>query len=802
MCTFSNTAKRIIIIRLMNYSKPPCGARSKILLFIIGFSFLPATLSAMELNDFVADSISAHPTIREQVHIFREVNNDQDIASSGWRPSVDLTASTGTFETESPSIGPLKRDYESSRAELAITQNLFNGFDTTYQQQQTKARASSALYEIYDTADNIALDAVQAYVDLLKQQELVKLAETNVSSHERILSQIRERSDSGVGRKSELQQTEGRVARAHAGLIAQQNNFQDAATRMHELLGRYIQPTTLKLPDLPEQSELSLEALTEIALEKHPAVRVASYNIQAALSDSSRTRNTHYPRVDLRLAKEVGDNINGFDGDTDDLSLVLNLSFNLYRGGADQAEVRKKISVVHQNQEFSAQVRRQIINTLRLAWMADQSLSSQLKYLSTHIEKARQTVASYGEEFFIGQRDLVDLLDAESELNTAKNQHTTAFHDALSARFRILEAMGVLLPALNLDVSVGEYDLQISKVQSAEDGESAAQAEFGSANKESQPGLSQTIKVDDNLHTPAVVVGAGYVAPQKSNQSQNTDTTSATDTPALQASGEDTLPLDTDRDADKKENVTDHCDNTQGNSLVDSYGCRYQRGANFGYGIVNQVPVMGDDLLKLEMNSVLVITQSMLLENDTDADNDALRLIDFTQPKNGVLAFDNMKNIIYRADDGFSGIDKFTYSITDGQGAVATATVKLDISPRTQIQLSKTQFVNFMFESSKLTPESQSRVNSIVEMIKNLPHVGIEIYAYTDNIGNDQYNLALSERRATAARELLISYGIDGNRIKAFGMGEKNPMADNATDAGRSINRRGEIQFKFGSKVK
>lgn len=771
----------------------------------------------MELNDFVADSISAHPTIREQVHIFREVDSDQDIASSGWRPSVDLTASTGTFETKSPIFGPLKREYESSRAELAITQNLFNGFDTTYQQQQTKARASSALFEIYDTADNIALDAVQAYLDLLKQQKLVKLAETNVSSHEHILSQIRERSDSGVGRQSELQQTEGRVARAHAGLIAQQNNFQDAATRMHELLGRYVQPSTLKLPELPEQSELSLEALTEIALDKHPAVRVASYNIQAALSDSSRARNTHYPRVDLRLAKEVGDNLNGFDGDSNDLSLVLNLSFNLYRGGADQAEVRKKISVVHQNQEFSAQVRRQIINTLRLAWMADQSLSRQLKYLSKHIEKASQTVASYGEEFFIGQRDLVDLLDAESELNTAKNQHTTAFHDELAARFRVLEAMGILFPALNLDVSVGDYDLQISKVQSAKDGESSGRAGISLANKENQAGLSQTIKVDDNLHVPAIVVDAGYAAPKISNQSKNPAIQNVTDTPAtddevaavdskiiipaIQASGEDTLPLDTDRDADKNENVTDHCDNTQENRPVDGYGCRYQRVANFGYGIVNHVPVMGDDLLKLEMNSMLVITQSMLLENDTDADDDALRLIDFTQPKNGVLAFDNMKNIIYRADVGFSGIDEFSYSITDGQGAVATATVKLDISQKNQIQLSKTQFVNFIFESSKLTSESQSHIHSIVEMIKNLPHVGIEIYAYTDNIGNDQYNLALSERRATAARELLISYGIDGDRVKAFGMGEKNPIADNATDAGRAINRRGEIQFIFGTEI-
>ena len=187
----------------------------------------------------------------------------------------------------------------------------------------------------------------------------------------------------------------------------------------------------------------------------------------------------------------------------------------------------------------------------------------------------------------------------------------------------------------------------------------------------------------------------------------------------------------------------------------------------------------------------------MLLENDTDADDDALRLIDFTQPENGELAFDNMKNIIYRADEGFLGTDEFSYSVTDGQGAVASAMVKLEITPRSQMQLTKTQFVNFIYKSSKLTPESQSRMQTIIDMIKNLPHVGIEIYAYTDDIGHDSYNIALSERRADATRKLLISYGIDGNRVKPFGKGEKSPIADNSTEAGRAINRRGEIKFIF-----
>jgi len=698
--------------------------------FLFAVVALPTSVAAMELNDFVADSISAHPSIREQVHIFRQVEGDRDIANSGWRPSIDIDASTGTYETKSPSTAQIKRDYESNRAELSLTQNIFNGFDTTYQQEQTEARIGSALYEIFDTADNIALEAVQAYLDAMKQFRLAELAERNVSSHERILSQIRERNGAGMGRRSELEQTEGRVARAHASLIAQQNNLQDAATRLHEILGRYSELSKIKQPALPKHPDVSLDEAIKIALQQHPAIKVANYNVQSALSDSKRAKSNNYPQMDLRLAKEVGNDISALTGDTDQLSLVLNLRYNLYRGGADSAEARKKISVVHQNQEFSARVRRQVINTMRLAWAADQSLSQQLKYLNTHIEKARQTVESYGEEFFIGQRDLIDLLDAESELNSAQNQYTEAYYEALAARFRILEAMGDLFPALNLDVSLAEDDLHIAKIH---------------------------------------------------------------------ARGDDVLPLDLDRDVDSKTDQSDHCDNTLEKNTVNDFGCHGKQQLQFGYMQVNQLPVVGDDQLELEMNSVLVIPQSVLLENDTDADNDKLRLIDFTKPEMGNLAFDDRKNLIYRAADGFSGTDKFSYSVTDGQGAVATAFVKLIISPKNDVQLTKTQYVNYLYKKTKLTPASEDKIQSIVDKIRTLPNVEVEIFAYTDDIGSERYNLALSERRANVTRDLLISFGIDGSKIKSFGMGEKNPIADNATPEGQAINRRGEFRFRFST---
>jgi adhesin transport system outer membrane protein len=80
---------------------------------------IPAPLVALELSDMVVDSISMHPEVKEKIHLYRQVLSDRDVAESGWRPSVDLEASTGFYETESPlTTGNQSEDYNSSNVEV------------------------------------------------------------------------------------------------------------------------------------------------------------------------------------------------------------------------------------------------------------------------------------------------------------------------------------------------------------------------------------------------------------------------------------------------------------------------------------------------------------------------------------------------------------------------------------------------------------------------------------------------------------------------------------------------------------
>lgn len=101
--------------------------------------------------------------------------------------------------------------------------------------------------------------------------------------------------------------------------------------------------------------------------------------------------------------------------------------------------------------------------------------------------------------------------------------------------------------------------------------------------------------------------------------------------------------------------------------------------------------------------------------------------------------------------------------------------------------------VTFAFDSSDLRPGAQSELNSVAVTLRDNPNMRVNIEGHTDYIGSNEYNLALSQRRADSVRSYLMSQGVSGDRMRTMGYGEDRPVASNETDEGRAMNRRVEI---------
>jgi outer membrane protein OmpA-like peptidoglycan-associated protein len=105
--------------------------------------------------------------------------------------------------------------------------------------------------------------------------------------------------------------------------------------------------------------------------------------------------------------------------------------------------------------------------------------------------------------------------------------------------------------------------------------------------------------------------------------------------------------------------------------------------------------------------------------------------------------------------------------------------------------------INFAFDSSVLTPESKKVLDEDqrISRLKGEPNIRVEVAGHTDSVGSQAYNQKLSERRAQAVVDYLVSRGVDPKRLKSVGYGKDKPIASNATDAGRAENRRVELQI-------
>lgn len=105
------------------------------------------------------------------------------------------------------------------------------------------------------------------------------------------------------------------------------------------------------------------------------------------------------------------------------------------------------------------------------------------------------------------------------------------------------------------------------------------------------------------------------------------------------------------------------------------------------------------------------------------------------------------------------------------------------------------QQVSFDFDSAALRPEGRAALRDVANVLVNNPRTTIDVIGHTDSIGDPAYNQRLSERRAQSVADFLAGQGVRGDRLLIAGMGQRQPIASNATDAGRAQNRRVEIQI-------
>ncbi|WP_172152475.1 TolC family outer membrane protein [Pseudomonas tumuqii] len=431
---------------------------------------LAISLSAngQTLNQAMQSALEVHPEIQAGINARLSVEEQMKAAKGGYLPQVDLLAGYGREGTDSPGTRAVEgHEYKTltrGESSLRLQQMLFDGFATSSEVGRQRATVNARAYELLGTSERTALTVAEVYLEVLKRRDMVRLAEDNLRSHERIYDQISLRSERGVGRMADLDQAEARLAQARNNLITEQTNLADAQVNYYSVVGR--DPSELSMPQgLPGRLPENLQAAREELLANNPFLSSAESDVQASEQQYEASKSTFYPRFDAELSQGVDNNIDGVPGHSNEWQAMLRMRYNLFAGGSNKADLQSKAHQVNQAMDIRNNALRVLTEDLGLAWNALENSRQQLPIAQQYVDYSSRVRDSYQKQFGLGERTLLDLLDSENELFTAARRMEEVRYTELFTQYRIKATMGSLLQSQGVVAPMAAAPLDVVKAK-------------------------------------------------------------------------------------------------------------------------------------------------------------------------------------------------------------------------------------------------------------------------------------------------------------------------------------------------
>jgi adhesin transport system outer membrane protein len=428
-----------------------------------------AQLSGMAAS--AQKAISNNPEVTARYNALRAAANEVDVARGGFLPQVNLAGSVGRESNSIRNRVPSESEsLNRNGVALSINQVLWDGLSTRKEVDRLGHARLTRYFEFLNTSEDTALEASRAYIDVHRYRKLVTLAEENYVQHKYAFDQLQSKVKAGVGRGVDSEQANARLALAESNLTTEVANLHDVSARYLRVVGDAPETAQTTPKDLLSKNlvKTNAEAVTQ-ALARNASISAAIENVRAVESQAEGRNSPFQPKVEARARTGAGKNFDGVSGQRRDTTAEVVLNWNLYNGGSDRARVRQYADLVNQAQDLRDKACRDVRQTTAIAQNDITKLRDQIVALDRNalaIEKARD---AYRQQFDIGQRSLLDLLNAENELYTAKRTLANAEHDLLLAQARTHAAVGTLVPTLGLTrTEDGSADLA-ANWQAAED---------------------------------------------------------------------------------------------------------------------------------------------------------------------------------------------------------------------------------------------------------------------------------------------------------------------------------------------
>ncbi len=400
------------------------------------------------MDSAVQALVDDHPQIQAARRALEAANQNLRRETAPLLPQVSVTAAAGYEHTDSLATRQAGLENEqlfATNATLEVRQNLFNGFSTYAGRDSARALIRASDNTLAAVSQNIVLEGVTAYMNVLRNRELVRLNKGNVHAISEQLELEDERVERGSGISVDVLLAKSRLQIAKEQSLAFQGALKDSYSTYQQVFGVpptpddmvALAPTPDMLPATKEEAARQLEG-------DNPIIKIAFAQADSAKDERRRALSGYYPTVDLVGTANVENNLAGVEDVRQDYSIKLELTWQLFDGlltPANAAEAGARYQEAVQN---GRDVTRKTIELMELSWHEMEVARERAELLRNAMNIAGEVFGSRIELREAGKETAINVLDAENELYSACINFVNAFYDSQVAAFRVLNTLGRL----------------------------------------------------------------------------------------------------------------------------------------------------------------------------------------------------------------------------------------------------------------------------------------------------------------------------------------------------------------------
>lgn len=420
--------------------------------------------SAETLKEALAAAYASNPQLMAQRAALRAVDEGVAAANAGFLPSVN---GSGTFnrgaqviEDRSPEGGIATQDIDDDSYTVSVDQNLFRGFQDRSTRKQRLREIDAGRAQLETVEQQVLLDAVTAYMNVLRDEAVVELNNNNIQVLERQLQASRDRFRVGEVTRTDVAQSEARLEGAKSTLLTAEATLAASRAQYQRVVGRT--PATLETPTEKPDLPMTLDDAVEIAIAESPNVKSARSNERAAQYSINAAKGSLLPTVDLsynythfEAIRNLGPLSFPLIGDVNQVRVQVTVP--VFNGGLRHSNVRRAKQVRSQRMMEIYQAERVAQEQALVAW--DNYRAAQGQILSNQAQVRANEIALEGvrQEAYVGSRTTLDVLNAEQELLNARVSLVRAERDEAVAAYSLVSSVG-RLTARDIGLGVDLYD--------------------------------------------------------------------------------------------------------------------------------------------------------------------------------------------------------------------------------------------------------------------------------------------------------------------------------------------------------